>query len=255
MGAEPRSPVVLAHIHMLALPSAFEEHSMLFPSPGRTHSELLRLYSAGNLGVYLSQFGEDVALWHLLRERQNGFYVDVGCYHPERASNTAIFQIFLGWRGINIDPDERVIEQFLKSRGGDVNLCCAVGREADSAEMRFFEDSSVNTFSDELAAGHIQQNRKMIGKRQVQIRTLSEILSKHLPPGQKIDLLDIDAEGHDLAVLEGNDWTRFRPEVVTVEDFELRLSDVHSSGMYQLLSGQGYRLFSHIFSTSIYTQG
>jgi hypothetical protein len=36
--------------------------------------------------------------------------------------------------------------------------------------------------------------------------TLSSVLDQHLPPGQKIDFLTIDAEGHDLKVLCSNDW-------------------------------------------------
>ena len=35
--------------------------------------------------------------------KKNGFYVDIGAYHPKRYSNTHHFYI-RGWRGINVDP-------------------------------------------------------------------------------------------------------------------------------------------------------
>jgi FkbM family methyltransferase len=225
---------------------------MLLPPLGRAHAETLRLMQAGHLRVYLSQFGEDVVLWQLLRERRNGFYVDVGCCHPELLSNTALLHLFNGWRGINIDPDQRVVDEFNEKRPNDINLSMAIGREAGSAEMSFFEEPSLNTFSQSMAAGHVQQNRKLLDKREIMIRTLAEVLAEHVPAGQAIDLLDVDAEGHDLAVLEGNDWKRFRPRVVSVEDFSLRLADASKSAVFQLMSAQGYQLFSHLFSTSVY---
>ena len=38
---------------------------------------------------HYSQFGEDIILREILKkEITNGFYVDVGCYHPKKFSNT-----------------------------------------------------------------------------------------------------------------------------------------------------------------------
>ena len=41
--------------------------------------------------THYAQFGEDIILNELLRpEVRDGFYVDVGCYHPKKHSNTYI---------------------------------------------------------------------------------------------------------------------------------------------------------------------
>jgi len=41
------------------------------------------------IGVHYSQFGEDIVLRELLKkEYKKGFFVDVGCYHPKKFSNT-----------------------------------------------------------------------------------------------------------------------------------------------------------------------
>ena len=38
---------------------------------------------------YFSQFGEDRIIKELIKPNyKNGFYIDVGCYHPKKHSNT-----------------------------------------------------------------------------------------------------------------------------------------------------------------------
>lgn len=70
----------------------------------------------------------------------------------------------------------------------------------------------------------------------VEVTTLAELLAENLAPGQPIDFMSVDVEGHDLEVLLGNDWTQWRPELVLVEqvlahslfdvpDFKESLSD------------------------------
>jgi len=38
-----------------------------------------------------SQFGEDVILWNLLKQKKEGFYVDCGAFDPYIHSNNAKF--------------------------------------------------------------------------------------------------------------------------------------------------------------------
>ena len=55
---------------------------------------------------FYSQFGEDKILNELIPNKfTNGFYVDVGCFHPKKYSNTYIL-FRRGWRGINIDMED-----------------------------------------------------------------------------------------------------------------------------------------------------
>ena len=68
---------------------------------------------------------------------------------------------------------------------------------------------------------------------------LAEILERHLPPGQAIDFMNVDVEGHDFEVLESNDWKRFRPRIVVVEDEGL---DPRESQIVRMMNGHGYEL-------------
>ena len=48
----------------------------------------------------------------------------------------------------------------------------------------------------------------------MRVKTLGGILEAHLPASEEFTFLSVDVEGMDLAVLESNDWSRFRPEVI-----------------------------------------
>jgi hypothetical protein len=75
----------------------------------------------------------------------------------------------------------------------------------------------VNTLSVEHAA----EWEKRLGRapQEVTVRAmrLEDVLTTYVGPSQKIDVLSVDVESHDLAVLRSNDWQRFRPELVVVE--------------------------------------
>ncbi|MDH5790264.1 MAG: hypothetical protein OEZ27_06695, partial [Nitrospinota bacterium] len=62
-----------------------------------------KIYLTKVFRIFYSQFGEDIILkGFILRNINDGFYVDVGCYHPKKYSNT--YKLYKrGWRGINID--------------------------------------------------------------------------------------------------------------------------------------------------------
>src|SRR5271163_3018688 len=75
-----------------------------------------------------SQFGEDLIVSNIVGlERTDGFYVDVGCFHPVRYSNSYVFYR-RGWRGLCIDPSP-ICSRFWKlERPRDIVVNEAVGR-------------------------------------------------------------------------------------------------------------------------------
>ena len=49
--------------------------------------------------------------------------------------------------------------------------------------------------------------------------------------------MSVDVEGHDLQALESNDWARYRPRFVVVEDKEV---DAERSEIVRFMRGRGY---------------
>jgi len=206
-----------------------------------------KLFHRENLRPAYAQFGEDQVLDELVGTQSHGFYVDVGAHHPHRLSNTHLLYL-RGWWGINIDPNRAAIDAFETERPSDVNLCCAVGTANGTARLYAYDESALNTLSDARAA--------VVGlpahEIDVPVRTLNDILTEHLPPRQTIDLLSIDVEGLDLAILESLDFERYRPRLICVEIHDLDFERLTEEPVYRLLRSHGYRMVSMCLLTGIF---
>ena len=207
------------------------------PSPAKAKRTLSR-DERRHVQFSFSQFGEDLAVMRHFENRL-GFYVDIGAHHPIRFSNThSLYR--RGWSGINVDANEEAIELFKIQRPRDVNLQGAVSNEVREVEFSLYEDSALSRI--ELTSGPAAAGNSRMPpparKVRLQTTTLERLLSEHLPRQQAIDFLNVDCEGHDLAVLTSNDWTRFRPELVAVEDWQME----GESAIDRFLATQGYAL-------------
>ena len=204
-----------------------------------------------------SSHGEDAAIMAVLNQRgvwrPVGFYVDVGAFHPFLFSNTAALSL-LGWRGINVEPNPDMAERLRRARPDDVTLEAAAGASAGRAELQMFSEwGSSNTldlgFADMISTTqHVAVTRKV----DVAVMTLLDVLDGRVPRDGIIDVLSVDVEGLDLDVVCSNDWDRFRPEVVAVEDLNLDLSNVRSSPTHQFMTSVGYEMAAHVVLTSLY---
>ena len=199
-----------------------------------------------------SQCGEDGVLCWLFNGKRDGFYVDVGCHDPFRLSNTASLHLEYGWSGLNIDMDERAISRFNDARPQDVNICIGIAAAPGEMEATFFEEGAVNSL-DPVMASSPAWAHSFREKRVIKVDRLENILAVHLPRGQRIDLLNVDAEGLDHEVLQSNDWRRFRPQAISVEVHGFDSDQPFASATYQLMRNLGYRLISQVVSTLIFS--
>lgn len=202
--------------------------------------------------ISFSQEGEDCILQRIFERQQSGFYIDVGAHHPQRFSNTYRFYL-RGWRGINIDAMPGSMEPFKKLRPEDINLEVAISDSAQVLTYYMFNEPALNGFSDEVAASRDSNYWKLIEKRSIKTQTLAEILDNYLPQDQKIDFLSIDVEGLDYQVLVSNNWQKYKPQIVLVEELNTSLSNLSSdSKVWELMNQNGYELFAKTFNTSFY---
>lgn len=200
-----------------------------------------------------AQYAEDLLLDRVFSHTPVGFYVDVGAHHPIRHSNT--YRLYRrGWRGINIDATPGSMEPFRRLRPRDINLECGIGREEGGAVFHLFNVPQLNTFDAQAAAVAARDPRfREIGSVIVPVRRLDNLLETHLPPGVQPDLLSIDAEGWDLAVLQGNDWQRFRPTWILVECDCPNLEDLPNHPTHRWLGEQGYQARIRGLKTTFYS--
>lgn len=200
-----------------------------------------------------SNEGEDMILRKLFFYQSTGFYVDVGAFHPKKSSNTYHFYK-KGWRGINIDAMPGSMKLFEKQRKRDINLEIPIWNDGESLNFFVFNDEALNGFENERlkAKDQTKTQNKLVKVIPMQTASLTSILDKHLPKGQKIDFLDIDVEGGEYNVLMGLDFNKYKPKVILVEILDTDIDQVQTHPLGNLLLGNGYLLKAKTLNTFIF---
>jgi len=182
---------------------------------GRTAEDSVPPFVDASVGSF-SQFGEDLVLDALLGCPSDGVYVDVGANDPEVLSNTQRFYR-RGWRGINVEPNTALCDEFVRQRPEDVNLNIGIASEVGMLTFYRMEPSTLSTFDPSAVKDNLAHPGARLAEQvEVAVEPLSQVFREHLG-GRTIDFLSVDTEGLDLAVLQSNDWAQYRPRFVLVE--------------------------------------
>lgn len=199
-----------------------------------------KIFDSYKISSY-SQTGEDRILCSLLG--QTGFYVDVGCNHPQSYSNT--FALYKkGWIGITIDANKELIQKHQRLRKRDISLCAVVSDQKREVIFTEFEDSLVSSLNLE----HIsewEKKRKVKEKRVVKTVSLSSILDSCKAP-KDFDLLCIDIEGHDFEVLSSLNLNIYRPKLIVIEMHKFDFLNPSLSKIYEYLKANHYKMIGYV---------
>ena len=164
-----------------------------------------------------SQGNEEEVLNKLFFNKKEGFYIDIGCHHPKRFSNTAMLYKN-GWSGINIDADSSNLRLFNFFRKRDINLNYFISSEEKEIDYHIFNENALNGNIKKEKIKTLQDTGYELKKiKKVQSITLNKILETYKEKFNMIDLLDIDVEGHDFEVLKSIDLDRFKVNTILIE--------------------------------------
>ena len=189
---------------------------------------------------FYSQFGEDKILNELIPKNfTNGYYVDVGCFHPKKHSNT--YMLFKkGWKGINIDMEKDKIATFNLARPNDYNFLGAISDKIEKVKIfrnqKFGVSSTINR--------NVIKNEDIIDDDYIQTTTLNIVLETSPFKGKKIDLLNIDAEGNDLKVVKSLNFNIYNPSIIIIETHLKKIDEIIKSEIYLFLISHKYILKS-----------
>ena len=190
-----------------------------------------------------SQFGEDMVVRFLTNDIKKGFYVDIGAHHPVYYSNTNHFYC-KGWQGINIDGTPGTMDIFNVLRSRDINLELLLSPEnkEESVEFYMFDQPALNTFDKEMVDKALANGTRLIEKKTMKTKTLVEVLDSYLPKGTNIDLMSIDVEGLDEAILMSNDWEAYKPKILIFEKHDIPIGEIENLEIINYLSKRGYQI-------------
>ncbi len=177
------------------------------------YSNIVR-YWIKNYFSSINNYENIIFLEKYFKNKEKGFYVDVGCFHPIRLSNT-MFLHSKGWKGMNIDLSKKSIDLFKIARPKDINLNFGVGSKNETLDY-FYNKKAFpnNTFNIDFAKNFLKKNE--IKKNTIEVKTL-KFMMENYSTEKEIDLLDIDAEGFDLDVLKGMDFERYEIDLIMIE--------------------------------------
>ncbi|MDB9372964.1 FkbM family methyltransferase [Nodularia sphaerocarpa CS-585] len=155
---------------------------------------------------------------------------------------------------MNIDAMPGSMNIFNDLRPNDINLEIPISDKSEVLTYYQFDEPALNSFSLPLSEERVATSKyKIVADTQLQTQTLAEVLDKHLPPEHTIDLLSIDVEGLDYQVMSSNNWDKYKPKVILVEDLELTsLKNINTSKVCLFLQERGYILFAKTMRTLIF---
>jgi len=198
-----------------------------------------------------SQGAMDLILDTILKKKDSGVYVDVGCQHPIKNNNTYLL-FKRGWSGVNIDLDKFNIELFKFNRPRDYNVNKAVSDKKEIVDLYFYHQKSpINTLNKKISE---LQNDSVSEIKKMETETLSSILDSS--PYKSIDVLSIDVEGSELKVLKGLNFDKYKPKLIIVEYLDLKANkweipynnfkNIQSSEIYNFLISKNYNFVNWV---------
>ena len=166
-----------------------------------------------------SQFGQDEYIYQNdLLPSNNGFYIDLGAYHPSKYSNTAFLDKCRGWKGLCIDMNQFHKEEFAKERTCEFIHTC-VSKNRSHADY-YLQDN-------DLADGKEGTSRS-------KCQPFSVILNQS--GVQSVDFLSVDIEGGEMGALESFPFDRIQPSVILIETWRSGKEPI-----FDFLEDRGYR--------------
>jgi len=198
-----------------------------------------------------SCFGEDLFVADYFKNQDNGFYVDVGSYHPFFWNNTYLLHK-KKWNGINIDANPLSTELFKFARSSDYNFNLAITNKGDNKIKLYYRRKMnvLNTTDESFAKRNFPNGYETID---VECSSLDNVLNKTKYKDKTIDFLNIDVENTEKDVLESLSFETYRPKLICVEIHSESEENLKSNMTYKFLIQKDYQVvwkkeYSFIFS-------
>ena len=202
----------------------------------------------------------DLVIERIFRNKRKGIYIDVGCNHPIKHNNTYLLYK-KGWCGINIDLDNKSINEFNKLRKRDINIKTLITSYDDEEKDLYFyhERSAINTISRDLAESRVNQHKEV---KKIKGKSLNSVIANSKYKNSKIDLLSIDIENYEYEALKNFNFSAYNIDLIvtettdtnikSLETYNLSLDNIMKTDLYKLLIKNNYKLINWVNADLIF---
>ncbi len=198
-----------------------------------------------------SCFGEDLFIKDFFENDNEGYYVDVGSYHPFFWNNTYLLYK-KKWNGVNIDANPLSTELFNIARKDDYNFNLAVTNQKKNKIKLFYRRKMnvLNTTDESFAKRNFPNGYE---SKDIECLSLNNILEKTRFKNKIIDFLNVDVENTEKDVLESLNFDIYKPKLICVEIHEENKESFKNNLTFKFLDEKGYKIvwkkeYSYIFS-------
>jgi len=178
-----------------------------------------------------SETEEKQLVLKFFQNRRDGIFVEVGANDPVNSSQTWLLEQN-GWHGVLVEPLSALCGKLRAQRENSqvFQVACSSPDQEGEAEMHVGADTGHSTLEMVKASA----GTSFAGTERVKITTLDKVLQA--AGVQRIDFLSIDVEGHEIAVMRGLDFLKYRPALILIEDGLQDLS------RHRFLGARGYKV-------------
>jgi FkbM family methyltransferase len=182
---------------------------------------------------------EDIVLWRVLEDVDDGCYVDIGACDPIADSISWAFYE-QGWRGALIEPVPSWADALRRRRPYDVTIEAAAGAAAGIAPL-FASSTTGNSTLVRDVADRICADGVELTEVATRVEPVDDLLEDAGFQGRTIHFCTIDVEGSEAEALAGFDLVRWRPWVLVVEATEPNRRLASHPAWEDRVLVQGYR--------------
>ena len=181
----------------------------------------------------------DLIIDYIFKNKNNGFYLDVGFQHPISNNNTYLL-FKRGWSGINIDLDKKNIDLFNTARPNDINLNLAISSNVAEKKLYFYHDKSPINTLDKVVSDFQTATVKEI--KRIKTTTL-DIALQNLKFNNKIDYMNLDVEGHEMDIFKAFDLSVYKPSIISVEflDLDMKYLEFKNNDLQRIVNSDLYK--------------
>jgi len=190
-----------------------------------------------------SQFGQDEIVLEYLKNKKNGFFVEIGASDGILLSNCFLLEKKYNWNGICIEPIPYKFDSLIKNRN------CKCVNKAVFSKSNLEVDFSIHKYGEYTEDGisgitdYLDKHREKVLKNETRIKvktqTLNDILEENKSP-YIIDYLSLDTEGTELEILKSVDLNKYKFRIISVEH---NYMFKRKQEIFELLNSYNYKLY------------
>jgi FkbM family methyltransferase len=174
---------------------------------------------------------EKELVWKFFGQKRDGIFVEVGANDPMAGSQTWLLEQN-GWRGVLVEPQASLCEKLrpARPRSQVFQVACSSPGSEGEADLILTEYDGNATLKPQRDSHGINY----VGAERVRITTLDSVLQA--AGVSRMDFVSLDVEGHEIEVMRGFNFEKYKPSLILIED------GVRDLSKHCFLKRRGYKL-------------